>query len=852
VNIVAGDGFFDQQFIVRLGFVNATFVLDMWHLLDSGLEQSFGKAGFLKLKGHLVKMVKSQSEYEFENTFRAAKELLESYQLRDRELESKLAYFASQRTSYASYCLAEIPGNRGLHGSACSEQNHSSVLSYLNDGDSKGNSYREHPITLIKDLLQRQKRYVIRKDEALFGFTQKMRVETDRLKNSPATKENIDLLQASTKLCLPTYERYKKFSLRAEQELVLNSMATDPITNVTCYSVASAKYPDAPPRIFATADARCTCKDRCMELDMCAHEIKVRGGFDEALFLPRHMARECVRGSLTTPVPAIGNVDAMIGYESESIECSALFSTMNISSIDDEGMVCAIDGIGDFNLFSGGPGHSSATVTAMYEQPPPGYLPDTNSKVKPMSQKRMNQIFTTASQMYSGLTEDEQFQLTKVALDVQDMLTLRACQSMEASTSTGMTALIPTGNRLMKEAKNRKKARKEVRAEVYTKKLKTSVQGMGLSQTIVGEQHDLQVNGKNARIHCSFCDEDHAVPHCPQRTYWITQKFHEYDLSTNNDNESKLRSVIKHSMPTVTHSTESVFGKIERSLMSKNFIIHKAFHVKGMPNNQIESMNFCVDFLGKDGEVLVCSSGMWISGGLMNSLITHNNVKKKYIYDATTVHKPGMRQRGTVTISTHDKKDSSGGNEQEEPHQMTYDYDKPYQCENNNDCQSITSQKSSSCCLSSIADPFDQNDDGTSTEPIHVGDEIQFYKSPFAWGDERGLVRAEVLAIDPNDSCPLVLSNQYAIAKDGFQQIQRVKVKTPGDQVGFWRLLSDFTIQQEGSTLDAGIQANYLQTREFGDIMSRRTSLVRELAENEQFCPMDMMVEFQTTEMGQK
>ena len=571
------------------------------------------------------------------------------------------------------------------------------------------------------------------------------------------------------------------------------------------------------------------------------------------------MARECVRGSLTTPVPAIARVDAMIGYESESIECS-LFSMMNSSSVDEEGMVCAIDGIGDFNLFSGAPGHSSASGTAMYEQPAPGYLPDTNSKVKPMSQKRMNQIFNTASQMYSGLTEEEQFQLTKVALDVQDMLTLRAGQSVEASTSAGMSALIPTSNRLLKEAKIRKKGRKEVSAEVYTKKLKTSVQRMGLSQTIIGEQHDLQVNGKaSARKHCSFCDKDHAVTHCPQRTHWITQKFHEYDLSTNNDNESKLRSVIKHSMPTVTYSTESVFGKIERSLMLKNFIIHKAYHIEGTPINQIESMNFCVDFLGKDGEVLDCSKGMWISGGLMNSLITHNNVKKKYVYDATTVHKTGMRQRGTDYDVGENNNDGQSIN-YDVPYQgennddcQSINYDIPYQGENNNDCQSITSHKSSSSCLSStIADPFDQNDDGTSTEPIHVGDVIQFYISPYVCGDKRGLVCAEVLAIDPNDSCPLVLSNQYAIAKDGFQLIQRVKVKTPGDRPGFWRLLQNFTIQQEGSTQDAGMRANSLQTKEFGDIMSRRTSLVRELAEKEQFSPMDIMVQFPTTQMGQK
>ena len=117
--------------------------------------------------------------------------------------------------------------------------------------------------------------------------------------------------------------------------------------------------------------------------------------------------------------------------------------------------------------------------------------------------------------MYSGLDKGEQFHLTKIALDVQDFLTLRVDQSREAATRNGMTALIPTGNRLVKESKNRKKARNEVNAEVHTKKLKASVQRMGLSQTILGDQYDLQVNGKaSALIHCSFCDGNHAVNSC--------------------------------------------------------------------------------------------------------------------------------------------------------------------------------------------------------------------------------------------------------------------------------------------------------------------------------------------------
>ncbi len=87
--------------------------------------------------------------------------------------------FADRHGTFASYCLADIPGNRGLHGNACSEQNHSSVLCYLNDGNKQGNNYCEHPILLIKDLLQRQQRHLKRVNEMLFGMTQKLRVEID-------------------------------------------------------------------------------------------------------------------------------------------------------------------------------------------------------------------------------------------------------------------------------------------------------------------------------------------------------------------------------------------------------------------------------------------------------------------------------------------------------------------------------------------------------------------------------------------------------------------------------------------------------------------------------------------------
>jgi hypothetical protein len=90
-------------------------------------------------------------------------------------LESKLIDFVQKRHTYASHLLAQIPGNRSLHGNACSEQKNWSVIPHLNPGVTKGgNTYCEHPVTLIKDLLQRQKAQVATTNQLLEGMCQKI------------------------------------------------------------------------------------------------------------------------------------------------------------------------------------------------------------------------------------------------------------------------------------------------------------------------------------------------------------------------------------------------------------------------------------------------------------------------------------------------------------------------------------------------------------------------------------------------------------------------------------------------------------------------------------------------------
>ena len=168
------------------------------------------------LKGHLTGMVKAASEEDFNANLQGARELIMNQPQVNGQLEEDLEELASLKNTYASYCHAQVPGNRGHHGNAISESNHSAVLSHLNDGDKNGNNFCEHPIVLIRELLKRQQKNMTQTNQLLFGHTTKMNTEKARLEGEPATQENIELLKAVHILNKPAYERFKARLNRAK------------------------------------------------------------------------------------------------------------------------------------------------------------------------------------------------------------------------------------------------------------------------------------------------------------------------------------------------------------------------------------------------------------------------------------------------------------------------------------------------------------------------------------------------------------------------------------------------------------------------------------------------------------
>lgn len=135
--------------------------------------------GYELLKSHIPLMVHTSSESDYECILLSTKNLLEAQTSKNNQDKEDLEHFLSLCCNYSEFMLNEISGNRGLHGSAVSEQNHSSILIYLNYGLKGKNMYYQHPITIIKDLLCRHKTHINKTSGIIIG--QAKRLEAKRV-----------------------------------------------------------------------------------------------------------------------------------------------------------------------------------------------------------------------------------------------------------------------------------------------------------------------------------------------------------------------------------------------------------------------------------------------------------------------------------------------------------------------------------------------------------------------------------------------------------------------------------------------------------------------------------------------
>ena len=145
---------------------------------------------------------------------------------------------------------------------------------------------------------------------------------------------------------------------------------------------------------------------------------------------------------------------------------------------------------------------------------------------------------------------------------------------------------------------------------------------MGVVQVIPGVDHDIQLNPKKSPIHCQFCDNNHHVSSYPQRET-LKMFSNEYLLSLNSPNVNEsLKSWIKFSIPYLVEAVRKpLYSIVMKDMLKANFIIHEAVQLPGLALNEVESLNLKVSFLGDDTLPVPMYNDLWISGGVMNTLI---------------------------------------------------------------------------------------------------------------------------------------------------------------------------------------------------------------------------------------
>ncbi len=278
----------------------------------------------------------------------------------------------------------------------------------------------------------------------------------------------------------------------------------------------------------------------------------------------------------------------------------------------------------------------------------PGYLPEPAGKVKPLDMKGIQNIMNMVCSGYSSCNDEKKFAISSLAIQLQNMMCLSEGEAELVQSKSGDTVMVPTKESLLSQSKNRKKPRHEIEADKAKKKSKNSlvVNTSAVATTIVGKENNILANPKKPVLHCDFCNKNHRVTSCDGRA---NLKMHalEYILSIATPTiEESLRKRIKDSMPCTTIAPVGVLSTIAHDLNARNFIIHEAYQVNGLPVGQVESMHYCVTFLGKDAKPVQGHSHVWISGSAMNGIVSHKLKKKKYVYDETIVSKEGWVHRG--------------------------------------------------------------------------------------------------------------------------------------------------------------------------------------------------------------
>ena len=451
-------------------------------------------------------MIKADSEEHFEKAYSNARLILRQQQPRNAELEATLDEFANANAEYSQFAINKMAGSRGLHGSSVSEQNHSSTLCHLNDGHSKDNQYCEEPITYVKDLFGRQQKLNTTMNEILFDAKLQMSIEREHLMHDEDSWRKVQLLKALDYLCLPEYTRFKANLKIAEEDLHIEEInGKSIITSIKSHPKIST---------FDLMEDKCQqCNVKIAFMCQCAHEIKLRRGFCASDFLPMHMQRDRVSGSLTGwECPTNYTTSELLSINAESIDSDGINISDSLVGNPDDDNFAVNPELVNFDMNNGIASENAEHVFDL-----------TKKTVKTLDNRSLRSILNDVSTFYEKA--DRKVQMVVGAMSIQmrnllaegrknaDSTTFDLSKSCETSISqsmvnivetyqssfsskssfattlnTNMTVSKPTRSLISGAGKQRFKRRKETNSILETKKAKmrtlSTVGNMNLGKKI--------------------------------------------------------------------------------------------------------------------------------------------------------------------------------------------------------------------------------------------------------------------------------------------------------------------------------------------------------------------------------
>jgi len=273
----AGDGFFSQETVTSLGFVNASFIHDRWHLLES-IKTKFGPI-YSQVKAHIHDMIYAETALQFDDSIRLLKSKIPSS---NGDLVEYIDGLASQKATFSKYLLEKIQGTLYLVGSSTSEQNHASIMAFIR---ANSGPYKVNLQQFGCDLLKRQKERTTKlKMELSQSIIKRIttRAEIYSLSFSASEKDAI-IFPAIEYLNLPSYELFMKEVEQSKFYLCDENEDSFVIRR----SGVNGKH-----RIISKViGSRCDCPTLLALGGMCRHEICRHKQFVPSLFNSCHKFR---------------------------------------------------------------------------------------------------------------------------------------------------------------------------------------------------------------------------------------------------------------------------------------------------------------------------------------------------------------------------------------------------------------------------------------------------------------------------------------------------------------------------------------------------------------------------------